>query len=192
MRIRAGICVCAILSWSFSFLLLVNSLAIAAETCKILGNKVDTVRIGDTADKLFKRFNSEEYTVTSTSIPDTAKEIRISRAGNLIMTVYLDSNGRVFLIDVYDPKCRTQKNIGPGSTLHSVLRAYGRGEIDSTDRGYFVFFKSLPGILFLIEKDNIPAKLRNIPDDVFSQKHERQILGLKKARISIVEVSSPD
>jgi len=94
---------------------------------------------------------------------------------------------KVFLIDVY-ALFSTDKNIHPGSILSKLLDTYGKGRINPTDAGYYVFFDEMPGIQFLINSKDIPQALQNIPDDVITEKQEKEILNLKKARISAIQI----
>jgi hypothetical protein len=49
--------------------------------------------------------------------------------------------------------------------------------------GYYVGFKTFPGVVFLLANSGIPEKLQGIPDDEVSAKEESDILSLHNARI---------
>jgi hypothetical protein len=95
---------------------------------------------------------------------------------------------RVFLIDSYEG-CVTKEGIGPGMTLGRAQKAYGRGQLDPTDLGYFVRFDRKAGVKFLIDERDIPAPLRGIADDAISPEQERQILSLQSARFLMARVA---
>ena len=104
------------------------------------------------------------------------------------MIIGLDSD-RVFLIDSYEG-CVTKEGIGPGMTLGRAQEAYGRGQLDPTDLGYFIWFDRKPGVMFLIDERDIPASLRGIADDASSPERERHILSLQSARIVMARVGA--
>lgn len=156
--------------------------------CKIERNAVASVSVGDSTAEVMGAFAQAEYATKIVSLPGAAREILVQRAGKLMMRVTLDGTGHLSAMKVYDPACKTEKGIGPGSSVASVAKAYGRGNIASTDGGYVVHFEYLAGMMFLIENDDLPPDLKGIPDDVLSEAQERQILSVDQARIAAVEV----
>jgi hypothetical protein len=75
-------------------------------------------------------------------------------------------------------------------TLGRAQQVYGRARIDPTDSGYFIWFERTPGVMFLLDRRDIPISLRDIPDDVISPRQERQILNLHKTRLAMTRVSA--
>ncbi len=152
--------------------------------------KVGDIGIGDSSDKIHKVFNST-YKIKIVKKPGHVKEVFVSQDHDMVMKLSVDEKDKIFLIDVYS-SYSTIKNIYPGSTLSAVLTAYGKGKINPTDAGYFVYFDDLPGIQFLIDNNYVPSKLRGIPDDVINEEQEKQILNLKNAKISEIQISCHD
>jgi hypothetical protein len=165
-----------------------GAFARAEEGCRIGKYSVGPVSLGDSGMVVAERLPAPRYEVSTSRPPGSAAEVVVKASGVLRLKCALDSGGKVFAIDVYDPGCTTDEGIGPGSNLSSTLRAYGEGKIDPTDRGYFVFFDRLQGIEFLIDNRDIPPKLRDIPDDVLQKAQEQELLSLENAKISMVEV----
>jgi hypothetical protein len=149
---------------------------------------VNNIKIGDSTDKIYKTLMPKYKLKTINH--QSLKEIDVFKDKKRIMHISITDN-KVFLIDVY-ALYSTEKNIQPGSTLDSVLSAYGEGKVNPTDIGYFVWFKDYPGIQFLIDNNGVPEKLRDIPDDVIKEEQEKQILNLKKAKISAIQVFCHD
>jgi hypothetical protein len=104
------------------------------------------------------------------------------------MIVGFDSD-RVFLVDSYEG-CVTREGIGPGTMLGRAREAYGRGQLDPTDLGYFIWFDRKAGVMFLIDERDIPASLRGIADDAISSEQESQILSLQSARIVMARITA--
>jgi hypothetical protein len=148
---------------------------------------VESVKIGDSAKKIFSTFESR-YQVIDVTKPQCARAITLSRDKNTIATFSIDGDGRIFLIDIRGV-FRTVENIGHGSTLAEAINLYGGGSVTPTDQGYLVTFEKMKNISFLLSNDDIPKDLRNIPDDVFTPDQEKRILGLGKARIIAIQIS---
>jgi hypothetical protein len=74
-------------------------------------------------------------------------------------------------------------------TLAQAQERYGRGNLDPTDAGYFIWFERKKGILFLLDDRDIPKPLRGIPDDAMTPALERKILRVGNARIVAVRVT---
>lgn len=163
--------------------------AVGADLAHITQCSVDNIKIGDTFDRIYDVLRPK-YTIKKTKELDSLKEVAVLKGKKEVMHISLKDN-KIFLIDVY-ALYSTTKNIHPGSKLSAVLSAYGIGKINPTDAGYFVYFEDYPGIQFLINDDDVPEKLRGIPDDVIKEEQEKQILCLKNAKISAIQISCHD
>jgi hypothetical protein len=148
---------------------------------------VESVKIGDSAKKIFSTFESR-FQVSDVTKPQCARTITLSRDRNTIAVFSIDGEGRIFLIEIRGI-FRTVENIGHASTLADGMNLYGRGSVTPTDQGYLVTFEKMKGISFLLSNDDIPNELRNIPDDVFTPDQEKRILELGKARIVAIQIS---
>ncbi len=146
---------------------------------------VGDIKIGDNTATIKETLKSR-YTIKIVDRPNSSREISVFKNGTVIMKLSLKDD-RVFLIDVY-AQFSTSKKIHSGSTLTEVFNAYGKGKINPTDSGYYVYFDGMPGIQFLINNNDVPDKLRNIPDDVISEEQEEGILNLKNAKISSIQI----
>ena len=154
---------------------------------EIKGCRIDGVEIGSNVSELYSKMG-KKYRLDS-----------IKKTGMIERVVVIDANARIGEFQVTDAGIILQgeitanfsapKNITLFSKLGEILRVYGKGKIDPTEAGYYVWFKNLPSISFLINNDDIPKSLRNIPDDAFNNNYERKILRLKNARIKSVRVS---
>lgn len=148
---------------------------------------VESVKIGDSAKKIFSTFEPR-YQVGDATKPQCARTVTLSRDKNTIATFSIDGDGRIFLIDIRGA-FRTVENIGHGSTLTEAINLYGGGSVAATDQGYLVTFEKMKNISFLLSNDDIPNDLRNISDDVFTPDQEKRILGLGKSRIIAIQIS---
>jgi hypothetical protein len=148
--------------------------------------QVGDIRIGDSLNKITKQLKSN-ISIKTINKPGHIKEVILSQGPSTLMRLSVDSKDNVLLINVY-AAYSTSKNIYPGSTLSEVLAAYGEGKINPTDEGYFVYFDDVPGMQFLIDKNDVPKILRGIPDDVITERQEKQILSLGKARIKLIQI----
>lgn len=148
---------------------------------------IESVKIGDSDEKIFSTFKTR-YHVSEETDPRQARTITLSRNKKTIATFSIDGEGHIFFIEVRS-NYRTVENIGPGSTLSEAIGVYGNGTVSPTDTGYLVTFEKMQNISFLLNNNDIPKDLRNIPDDVFTQDQEKRILDLGKARIIAIQIS---
>jgi hypothetical protein len=51
-----------------------------------------------------------------------------------------------------------------------------------------VYFERSKKLSFLLDNSAIPKRLRNIPDDVFTEDQEKEILRLKHVRIKVIKI----
>lgn len=144
-------------------------------------NCLQTIRIGDPALNIFSVFGSK-YQAKKDYLTVTLME-----KGRTVLVFTLDAHENISLIDIYD-HYTTEKYIRCGSKLSDLIKAYGRGKLDPTDRGYFVWFKKPKGIMFLLNNADIPKELRNIPDDAIKPEDEKKILSLGNARVSVIRI----
>jgi hypothetical protein len=161
------------------------------QDCEIDADRVDGARIGASKAVLLKQLSSR-YAVTEPLRPGAAPTLvareRGSDANSRPLVVITLDGDHAFLIDSYEP-CATKEGVGPGMTLAQAQRHYGRGNLDPTDAGYFIWFERKKGVLFLLDDRDVPKSLRGIPDDVMTPARERQILRVGKARIVGVRVT---
>jgi hypothetical protein len=162
-----------------------------AKTCEIEADRVDGARIGASKAVLLEELSSR-YAVTEPVrngvTPTLVARRRGSDANSRPLVVINLDGDHAFLIDSYEP-CATKEGVGPGMTLAQAQKRYGRGNLDPTDAGYFIWFERKKGVLFLLDDRDIPKSLRGIPDDVMTPARERQILRIGKARIVGVRVT---
>ena len=170
---------------AFIVLLAIKGSPVFADAAMITKCSVAGIRIGDTADNINSKLH-RKYVLRTIKESIELKEINAYEGDKKILALSLKDN-KVFLISVYDSYA-TSKKISPGSKLSEVIAAYGKGEINPTDSGYFVFFKNYPGVQFLIDDNDVPVELRGIPDDSITKSQKQKILDLKNAKISIIQV----
>ena len=159
-----------------------------AYECVIKGSTIEKVGIGDPAEKVYSVFESR-YRIIGEEKPHSVSTLSLYQGNEVIMKVSLDPDNRVLFIDAYD-KCVTLKQIGVGSTLRELIKTYGKGQITPTDEGYLINFKSAKSLAFLLDDRDIPKRLRNIPDDVFNESQEKEILRLKNVRVCSIKIVS--
>ena len=143
---------------------------------------VESVRIGDSKAKIFPLFQSKYQ------IKENHTTVSVLKDQKIIMNFLVDDHDYIFGIDIYSDYF-TEEGIGCGSTLLEAKRAYGPAKVVPTDPGYFIQFERVSGILFLLDNDDIPKVLRNIPDDVFSAEEERSVLATVDAKINRLEIT---
>lgn len=173
--------------------LLVLPFPACGQSCEIDADRVGDVRIGASKAEVLARLSSR-YAVAELAQQGAAPAlVARRRSGGTnsrpVVVVNFDAD-RAFLIDSHEP-CATKEGVGPGMTLGRAQEIYGRGRVDPTDLGYFVWFERKKGVMLLLDDQDIPTSLRGIPDDVLTPDHERQILSLAKARIVAVRVAGP-
>jgi len=172
-----------------TLLFLPDSFALSISNNIISNDGIESVKTGDSVDKVFSVFK-HRYQINDLNNPHIMREITISEKGHRFLSFSIDSEGKIAMIDIY-AKYRTRENIGCGSTLSSIIKTYGKGHIDPTDEGYYIFFDNskIKGVQFLLNNNDIPRDLRNIPDDVITNKNETKILSLGKARIVRIRIN---
>lgn len=170
----------------YCLILQTSYVSASSERCIIDDGGIHSIRIGDSVPKIFSVFESQ-YDIRDIKKPDYVRQISVLDKGKVIFEFSIDSGGKIFLIDIYG-HCVTKENIGRGSTLFDAISTYGQGSLDPTDRGYYVFFEKLKGVLFLLNDDDIPKELRNIPDDALTLEEEKRILSIGKIRILAIQI----
>lgn len=150
-------------------LLALSSLA-CGQSCEIDEDRVGVVRIGGSKAEIMVQLSSR-YAVAELVQHGAAPAVVARRRGDgtdtkPLVVVNFDAD-RAFLIDSYE-RCATKEGVGPGTTLGRAQEIYGRGRIDSTDLGYFVWFDRKKGLRFLLGEQDMPTSLRGIPDDVLT------------------------
>jgi hypothetical protein len=175
---------------AFGFLFVWPLLACGG-TCEVDANRVDGARIGTSKAVLLNQLSSR-YAVTEPvrhgGSPILVARGRNSESNSRPLVVITFDGDHAFLIDSYEP-CATKEGVGPGVTLAQAQERYGRGNLDPTDAGYFIWFERKKGILFLLDDRDIPKPLRGIPDDAMTPALERKILRVGNARIVAVRVT---
>jgi hypothetical protein len=169
---------------SFLLVLLCNS-ANAYELL-IKNGAVNGVGIGDTKEKISTTF-SAKYQIVEEKRSGYMPTINLYQNKKKIAMFSIADN-KIVYIDLYD-NCITAENIGIGSTLKDALKTYGRGQLASSDQGYLVyFFEKVKKLAFLLDDADIPKELRNIPDDVITEKQEKKIFCLKNVKIKAIKI----
>ena len=118
--------------------------------------------------------------------PGWVRQLILFQGKTKVLTFSVTDAGEIFLIDVH-AKYSTNEGVGPGSRLAHALETYGAGQLEPTEQGYLVSFASLRGVSFLLDGDDIPRRLRAIPDDVFTQNNEKALLSLGDVAIVAVQ-----
>jgi hypothetical protein len=105
------------------------------------------------------------------------------------ITFAVNRNKKITMAYVEGP-CATKEGVGVGSTLGEAIKAYGHPRLSPTDVGYYVGFRKIPWVTFLIDNKDISEKLRNIPDDELKPKQEKKILSNRNARIVEIRLTT--
>jgi len=174
--------------------LLYASNAQAAESkpvCEVQQGRINNIRLGGSIDQVYRAFEgsfevseAKPQQPEGTHIPRSPHtfDVREKSTQEKWITFAVTNKNKILLAYVTGP-CKTKKGIGPGSTLGQAISAYGRPGLSPTDVGYYVGFRTLPRVVFLLDNSDIPKKLRGIPDDEVSPKEESDILKIHSARI---------
>lgn len=159
-----------------------------ANDCLIINGAIMGIKIGDQAEKIFSTFESG-YRIVEEKKPYSVRMVNVFHGDQKIIKFSLDPDNKILFVDAYG-NCATTEHIGVGSTLGDALKTYGKGRIMPTDEGYLIYFERIKGVFFLLDNQGIPKRLRNIPDDVFNRKQEKEILKLTNIRISSIKLVS--
>lgn len=154
---------------------------------EINGCRIDGVEIGGDSSSLYYTIG-KEFTLKSYKKTGTTELIVVFSDNNAIGEFQITDNNKIIQGE-FTSNFVAPDGIDIRSKLGDILDAYGKGKIDPTDSGYYVWFDKLPGVSFLINNDDVPKNLRGIPDDIFKNIHEKQILKLRNASIKSVRVS---
>jgi hypothetical protein len=161
-----------------------------APLCQITPTQIGVVRLGADRAEVIKALEGQ-YSVTVDERPGAAATLsarpKNKKESQPVVIANLTSN-RVFLVDSYED-CPTAEGIGPGVTLARARETYGQGHVEPSDLGYFVWFVKKEGVLFLLDNNDIPVRLKGIADDALSSESEREIFQLENVRISAVRIS---
>lgn len=166
------------------FLCLIDSQLANANATKnniISNGEIESIKVGDSVSKIFSVFE------TKYQIKKEYLTVKLLKKGKLIVVFDLDDHEKILLIDIYAHYI-TEKKIGCGSKLSDLIKTYGQGKIDPADSGYFIWFERQKGIMFLLNNEDIPKELRNIPDDAIKPEDEKKIMSLKNAKISVIRM----
>ena len=166
--------------------LLLSNLALCAPL-EIKGCSIGGVEVGGNVSSLYSMMG-KKFTLKSYKKQGAAERVVVFSGDSAIGEFQVTDEGKIIQGEM------TSNFVAPNgidlrSNLGAVLDAYGKGKIDPTEAGYYVWFDKLPGISFLISNHDVPKSLRNIPDDVFTNNHERKILKLRNAKIKSIRVS---
>lgn len=148
---------------------------------------IDGVEIGSNVSELYSKIG-KKFIIKSYKESGTAERIIIFMKNSVIGEFHISDSGKIIQGEIISDFIAPQ-NINRRSSLGEIMKAYGRGNIDPTETGYYVWFDKFPSVSFLINNEDIPKNLRNIPDDALTKKQEISILKLKRARIKSVRVS---
>jgi hypothetical protein len=157
-----------------------------ADECLINGKSIENVGIGDSVEKIHLIFETR-YKITDETPPHSIRTVGLYENEKLIIKFSIGPDKKIIFIDVYNNYI-TSEHIGVGSTLKDAKKTYGKGELSPTDEGYLITFKKKKGFAFLLDDENIPKEFRNIPDDVFTKKHERKILRINNIAIKSIKI----
>jgi hypothetical protein len=159
--------------------------------CEVQPGRINNIRLGGSIDQVFRAFEGN-FEVSETKPQQPAGphiprgphtfDVREKSTQEKWVTFAVTNKNKILLAYVTGP-CKTKKGIGPGSTLGQAIDAYGQPGLSPTDVGYYVGFRALPRVVFLLDNSDIPKRLRGIPDDEVSPKEESDILKIPGARI---------
>ena len=156
--------------------------------CLINNQKINGVGIGDPAEKIFSTFQSK-YKIVDEKRPHSLRKVILYKENRLVIQFEItEDKNKILFISVYD-NCVTNENIGIGSMLSDAVKVYGKGSISPADEGYLIDFAGAKGLSFLLDNGDIPKRLRNIPDDDFTKKQEKEIMNLKNVKIKSIKIS---
>jgi len=146
------------------------------------------LRIGDPESKVRELFASG-YGIAEHSGGTAQRrvEVRKSSSNEKLYSFSLSNDDRVVFIDIF-AACKNADGFGIGSRLGDARKRYGKAKLEPTDAAYFVVFDRIPTIGFMLESNDLPKKLRNLPDDSISTKVERSILATSGARFTQVRI----
>ena len=169
------------------------SFVACGQTCEIGADRVNGIKLGASRAVVLAQL-SRRYDVAEIAQPGTTLNLiaspRDHRNDPRPEVVVSFVGDRAFVIDSYEP-CVTKERIGPGARLAQAQERYGRGHVDPTEKGYFIWFERRKSVMFLLDDRDIPKGLRSIQDDVITPTQEGQILRLGKARIIAVRLTEP-
>lgn len=160
---------------------------INATDCLIKDGAIADVGIGDTKEKIFSTFASK-YQIVEKNKPNSVQTLNLYQNKRLILKFSLDADNKIIFVDAYGD-CLTSEKIGIGTTISDAIKNYGKCSLTPTDEGYLINFEKTKKISFLLDNHAIPKRLRNIPDDVFTKKQEKEILNLKNVRIKSIKIN---
>ena len=158
-----------------------------ANDCLIENGKITGVGIGDTKEKIFSTFASK-YQIVEKKKPNSVQTLNLYQNKKLILKFSLNADNKIIFIDAYG-YCLTSEKIGIGTTISDAINTYGKCSLTPTDEGYLIDFEKTKKISFLLDNRAIPKRLRNIPDDVFTKKQEKEILKLKDIKIKSIKIN---
>lgn len=159
--------------------------------CEVQQGQINNIRLGGSIDQIFHAFGGNfEVIEKKPQQPEGPHiprgphtfDVREKSSQEKWITFAVTNSNKILLAYVTGP-CKTKKGIGPGSTLGQAIDAYGQPGLNPTDLGYYVGFRALPRVVFLLDNSDIPKRLRGIPDDEVSSKEESDILKIHSARI---------
>lgn len=156
----------------------------------IKNGAVESIRIGDSVEKVFATFGSR-FQLKDLRPANAVRTVTLLRGSEKVITFSIGPDNRIVLIDIFSDYV-TEEGLGKGSALSQALRAYGEAMLTPTDQGYLLTFKKFSGVGFLLNNKDIPKKLRDIPDDTFTPNHEKKILALGAIKIVSIQMFASD
>jgi len=159
--------------------------------CDVQPGRINNIRLGGSIDQVFGAFG-DKFEVSEAK-PRQPADPYVPRGPHTFdvtekstkekwITFQVNNNNKIILAYVTGP-CTTKEGIGVGSTLGQAISAYGSPGLSPTDLGYYVGFRKIPRVVFLLSNEDVPKKLRGIPDDELAMKDEKKILANRGARI---------
>lgn len=162
----------------------------SAQTNVITNDGIDGIRIGDPANKIPTYFQ-KPHQIIDQKKQHAVRTITVLKDNRRILEFSIDDKGGIFFIDIRGAYV-TKEGVGCGSTIEDAIKAYGSPSLSPEDEGYLLYFEKLKNISFLLNNNEIPKVLRNIPDDVFEKKDQDRILKHTKIHISAVKISKAE
>jgi hypothetical protein len=164
--------------------------------CLVHSGRVNNIRLGDSIETALHAFQGD-FDIVETK-PERPSDPMIPQGPHLFtlvgksnhqkwITFAIEDNRTIIEVDIRG-SCKTKEGIGVGSTLGEAIKVYGRPLLDTSDIGYYVGFKRIPWVFFLLNDEDIPKRLRGIADDELAPKEEKEILSHHKARITEIRL----
>jgi hypothetical protein len=179
--------------WLLGGFVLLLSCSIHAEPeCVVETGRVNGVRIGGPIDQALIAFQKGFEVLEEKpkqSLDPHVFRVREKSTQKVWITFAVNRKSKITMAYVEGP-CATKEGIRVGSTLGQAIRVYGAAQLSPSDLGYYVGFKKIPRVSFLLDNKDVPKKLRGIPDDELKAKEEKKILTYRNAKIVEIKLTT--